>query len=277
MILWSFRPFHCPTSGPGEHVTFAQMHMAPFASTTQELAASQGLRISMTFAKSACSKNTCSCLFGFFCYAFSSLQDIARLQSRGRKKKEKWLHSLCSPSLPPPLWCIPPDVRVDRAIFKQAQDLWRSFFVCSASAISQVYCHWERQLCLSCRAHLALCITPYVFIKCRTAQHCIISETKHALSVQCFLYQTCSESSEFNLEAPFPSARPDIHMTINLHVLFHPLPSILAHTALCIDHLHICWLHSTILFLSPLYLVLQNDGKSQRCAIGPPEMPVIWK
>lgn len=103
------------------------------------------------------------------------------------KKEEEWLRSLCSPTLPPSLWCIPPDVRVDRAIFKQAQDLWCSFFVCSASAISQVYCCWERQLCLSCRAQLALCFTPYMFIKCKTAQHYVISETQHALSVQCFL------------------------------------------------------------------------------------------
>lgn len=89
----------------------------------------------------------------FYC-VFSSLHDIARLESwKGRKERNDAAPFALHP-FPPSPGCIPPDVKVDRAVFKQAQDPGHSFFICSASPISQIYCSCERQLSLSCRARL---------------------------------------------------------------------------------------------------------------------------
>ena len=116
-------------------------------------------------------------------HVFSSLQDVASLESWGRKegreRNDSALFALCP--FPPSLGCIPPDVKVDRAVFKQAQDLGHSFFICSASPISQIYGSCERQLCLSHRASLAS------NTRCKIALRYRISERQRALAVQRFL------------------------------------------------------------------------------------------
>lgn len=96
----------------------------------------------------------------------------------GRERNDSALFALHS--LPPSLGCIPAGVKVDRAVFKQAQDLGHSFFICSASPISQIYCSCERHLCLSLRARLAS------NTRCKIALCYRTSERQCALTVQCF-------------------------------------------------------------------------------------------